>query len=145
MHRLHVPGFRIARVPITNAQYYLFAKATGYKTPDGWEDGRPPKELGSHPVVYVSFDDAMAYCVWLSEKTRPSSAAAQRSGVGEGGPGDRDQRAYPWGDEEPDANRCNFDMEHRRDDAGRHLSGGGKSVWLSGHERQCVGVDTQSV
>ena len=32
-----------------------------------WEHDEPPAGHGSHPVVLVDFDDALAYCRWLSE------------------------------------------------------------------------------
>ncbi|MEZ4833627.1 MAG: SUMF1/EgtB/PvdO family nonheme iron enzyme [Caldilineaceae bacterium] len=31
-HRLHLPAYRIARTPVTVAQFEVFVKATGYKT-----------------------------------------------------------------------------------------------------------------
>jgi len=42
-HKLALPAFSIARVPITNAQYLLFTQATGHTPPSGWEENRPPK------------------------------------------------------------------------------------------------------
>jgi hypothetical protein len=64
-----LPDYAMARVPITNAQYQLFVAATEQPVPEHWPDGRIPKGLESHPVVYVSWYDAMAYCHWLSQVT----------------------------------------------------------------------------
>ncbi len=98
LHRVEVAKFCIARVPITNAQYHLFVEATGYKAPDHWEGHRVPRGLESHPVVYVSWHDALMYCRWLSEITGrvimlPGEAQWEKAARG-----DQDQRAYPWGD-----------------------------------------------
>jgi formylglycine-generating enzyme required for sulfatase activity/energy-coupling factor transporter ATP-binding protein EcfA2 len=104
-HQLHLEAFLIAKTPITNAQYDLFVRDAGHSAPDYWADGRPPRGLESHPVVYVTWNDAMAYCDWLSRKmeksiTLPSEAQWEKAARG------KDKRIYPWGDEwEP--GKCN--------------------------------------
>lgn len=105
-HKLYLPEFQISHVPITNAQYAIFVKATDYKFPRHWVDGRISKGLESHPVVNVDWNDAIAYCKWLVEKlgksvTLPSEAEWEKTACG-----DRDQREYPWGDDF-DASKCN--------------------------------------
>ena len=106
IHRLALEPFLIARVPVTNAQYKLFVEATKHEAPSHWDEGLVPTGLESHPVVHVSWHDAMAYCKWLSavlgrEVTLPSEAQWERAARG----GD-DKRVYPWGDEF-EATRCN--------------------------------------
>ncbi len=93
-------------MPITNAQYLLFVQATGHRAPSHWEDGRPPRGLESHPVVNVSWHDAMAYCRWLSEVTGKSITLPSEAQWEKAARGDRDTREYPWGDDW-DPNRCN--------------------------------------
>ena len=61
----------IARTPVTNAEYAKFLKATGRKAPKYWKNGEMPKGREKHPVVYVSYDDALAYCTWMG-KSDPS-------------------------------------------------------------------------
>ena len=119
IHRVHLQRFQIARVPVTNAQYLFFVEAMGHELPGHWEDGRPPRGLESHPVVNVSWHDAITYCRWLSEVTGkpitlPSEAQwekAARGGLpspagGRGAGGEGGAREYPWGDEWDEA-RCN--------------------------------------
>lgn len=56
--------FAIAKFETTFEEYDRFAQATGLSLPDdeGW--GR-----GHRPVMNVSWDDATAYAVWLSQQT----------------------------------------------------------------------------
>ena len=58
----------IGRTPVTNGEYAKFLKATGHTPPRYWNDGKMPDGKDRHPVVNVSYDDAIAYCRWLSEK-----------------------------------------------------------------------------
>jgi len=106
-HTLYLPDYYLAKTPVTNAQYTAFVHATGHELPEHWEGGKllPGKE--DHPVVNVSWYDAVAYCNWLSQVTGkvyclPSEAEWEKAARG------TDGRIYPWGDELPDERRCNF-------------------------------------
>jgi len=104
--RVHVDTFLIAKAPITNAQYELFVKAKNYEKPEHWESGHPPREKMSHPVIYVSQHDAMAYCEWLSEITGKAVRLPTEAEWEKAARGDRDRREYPWGDKF-EVTRCN--------------------------------------
>ncbi len=64
IHSVRVSDFYIGKYEVTFAQYDAFCEATNRKKPDdeGW--GR-----GNRPVINVSWNDAVAYCKWLSQKT----------------------------------------------------------------------------
>lgn len=108
-HTVHLDAFYIARHPITSAQYRRFVDATGHRAPDHWKDkDYDPAARADHPVVDVSWHDAVAYCRWLSEQTGkpyslPSEAEWEKAARG------TDGRIYPWGDREPTPNLCNFE------------------------------------
>ncbi len=60
VHQVTLDGFWIGQCEVTNAQYRAFCTATGHTFPDytSWY----PYQGDDHPVVYVSWDDAQAYC-----------------------------------------------------------------------------------
>lgn len=80
--------FALGKYPITVAQFRKFVEETGYDTGDScvnqrmverhmvyelargfnWRSPGIPQD-DRHPVVCVSWDDAMAYTAWLSQKT----------------------------------------------------------------------------
>jgi formylglycine-generating enzyme required for sulfatase activity len=104
-HTLHLPDYYLAKTPVTNARYATFVQATDHHQPIHWEGGKPPKDKENHPVVYVSWHDAVAYCEWLSKVTGklyrlPSEAEWEKGARG------GDGRIYPWGNRW-DAQRCN--------------------------------------
>lgn len=105
-HKLYLPEYQIAKVPVTNAQYALFVKAANYDAPDDWQENRPPKGKESHPVVNVSWFDALAYCQWLGKMTGKHISLPSEAEWEKAARGDRDRRAYPWGDDF-DSSRCN--------------------------------------
>jgi len=63
-HEVRIKAFAISQTEVTFEDYDRFAQATGRKLPkdEGW--GR-----GKRPVVNVSWNDAVAYTEWLSERT----------------------------------------------------------------------------
>ncbi|NJL27939.1 MAG: SUMF1/EgtB/PvdO family nonheme iron enzyme [Thermoanaerobaculia bacterium] len=122
--------YEIGRFPVTQAQYQEFVEAGGYREARFWTDtrfdrGERPKtfggsfDLANHPVVGVSWFEAVAYCQWLTERlsafgrlepgwysrlpNEPEWEKAARGGLGMAS----NQRLYPWG-EAPSAEFCNF-------------------------------------
>jgi len=63
VHRVYLDSYYISKYEVTFAQYDKFCEGTGRSKPGdkGW--GR-----GSRPVISVSWNDAKAFCEWLSKK-----------------------------------------------------------------------------
>ena len=96
-HSLFLPEFKIAVFPITNTEYAQFLKSAKHPQPTGWLGAKPPRNKEDHPVVNVSWFDAVAYCTWLSAQTGrpyrlPTEAEWEKAARGEDG------RIYPWGE-----------------------------------------------
>jgi|WetSurMetagenome_2_1015567.scaffolds.fasta_scaffold28814_1 gamma-glutamyl hercynylcysteine S-oxide synthase len=93
-----VDSFLIDKYPVTNAQYYDFITNTGYRPTDTtrylrhWDSGIYRQGQEKYPVVYISFEDMLAYTKW-SQKRLPTEAEWQLAAQGE------DKRKWPWGDE----------------------------------------------
>jgi formylglycine-generating enzyme required for sulfatase activity len=101
IHRVHLSAYQIARHPVTNAQYELFVKATSYAAPKHWKNGEIPAGKEKHPVVYVTWQNAQAFCVWAGVRL-PTEAEWEKAARG------TDERKYPWGNEPPTVDLCNF-------------------------------------
>jgi len=129
VHRVHVGEFLISRFPVTQDEYARFVRAAGYPPPDlreppliaagsdeifrdlasryVWRDAAPPGGHGSHPVVLVRYDDAVAYCRWLTDEIGrfirlPTEAEWEKAARG-----GMDGSKYPWGNQ-IDPSRANF-------------------------------------
>ena len=103
--QIYLPEYWIGKYPVTNAQYAIFVEASGRRFPEHWKGGRPPEGKEDHPVVNVSWWDALAYCRWLAEVTGkpyrlPSEAQWEKAARG------TDGRMYPWGNR-GDSQKCN--------------------------------------
>lgn len=127
-HEVTLPTYYLARYPVTVAQFRAFVEDAKYKP----ADSDCLRGLPNHPVVWVSWADATAYCEWLTGKlqqmarrtaagpkgvdaaflrlcredrfrvTLPSEAEWEKAARG------ADGRIYLWGDE-PDPNCANYD------------------------------------
>ena len=102
--------FYVGKYPITNAQYEAFVQANVYELPKHWRDrGRIPVGKENHPIVFVSWRDAVSFCEWLSEETG-RKFRLPTEGEWEKAARSTDGREFPWGNEPPtkDNERCNF-------------------------------------
>lgn len=134
-------GFKIGRFAVTNAEYARFIEAGGYEheawwTPNGWTflqpGGHPLDNQEQHitqprlwqhsgfnsptqPVVAISWYEAAAYCLWLTEQGHsaswlpaeaeirlPTSLEWERAARGD------DRRRYPWGTDDLTPEHANY-------------------------------------
>ena len=98
-HRVTVAPFRLARAPVTRAEYERFLDATGHEAPPFWDD--PRFDDPRLPAVGPSWDDAIAFCRWIAASAGvdvglPTEAEWERAAKA-----DRDV-VWPWGDEGPE-------------------------------------------
>ncbi len=113
-HRIELPPYRVGLYPVTNAQYRLFVEGGGYEDSrywmeEGWvwrkENGIVAPEFWdepiwnnpNHPVVGISWHEAMAFASWLTVQLEmpvrlPTEAEWEKAARGSDG------RIYPWGD-----------------------------------------------
>jgi formylglycine-generating enzyme required for sulfatase activity len=93
-----VGRYAIDVTPVTNAQFAVFLKSSGYEPRHAqnflrhWAQGAPPPGRDDHPVVFVSLEDARAYAAWAGKRL-PTEEEWQYAAGG------REQRLYPWGHE----------------------------------------------
>lgn len=102
VHAVYLDAYKISKYEITFEQYDTFCDDTGRNKPDDAGYGR-----GNRPVVNVTWDDANAFCDWLSQKTGknihlPSEAQWEKAARG------TDQRKYPWGNDDPSCDMTNY-------------------------------------
>ena len=63
-HKVSISAFAISKFEISIAQYTRFARATSRRIPKTGD-----LDAETHPVFFVSWDDAVAYTRWLSTQT----------------------------------------------------------------------------
>jgi formylglycine-generating enzyme required for sulfatase activity len=130
-----VAAFKLAKYPLTNAQFKLFVDAGGYRekrwwTAAGWEaklkgwawkgseymeTNQPWTEprywqdakwnTPDQPVVGVSWYESVAFCQWLSEQTGEKIMLPTEQQWQFAAQG-QEGRVYPWG-KDWDGTRCN--------------------------------------
>lgn len=104
-HKIFLSPYYIYKYEVTFGQYEKFVKATGYKAGGGWEKYLNEKTV-NHPVVYVTWEDALKYCLWAGGNL-PTEAQWELAARGKEG------RIYPWGNRwDPDLSN-NFELKDK--------------------------------
>lgn len=137
-HPVTLDAFEMSAHPITMAQYERFVQETGYRSPGvhelplivatggrereevfrersdryAWRGTRPPAERLDHPVTLVRWEDAVAYCAWLSSLMgKPLRLPTEAEWEYAARAGSKDP--LPWG-EALDPSRANFLLDPRQ-------------------------------
>lgn len=113
VHTVEVDAFYIGKYEVTNAAFRQFREGPDYNNASYWPDRRvipDPSNLwttgrgggtpgnDNYAAAGITWDQAVAYCNWLSAKTGkkyrlPTEAEWEKAARG------NDQRRYPWGNE----------------------------------------------
>lgn len=103
-----VADFRLDTIDVTNSAFAAFVEARPEWSRDGvspeshngrylehWGAAGPSSEILAHPVTFVSWPAAVAYCQWKGRRL-PSEAEYEWAAQGPDSP-----TRYPWGDAPP--------------------------------------------
>jgi formylglycine-generating enzyme required for sulfatase activity len=91
-HTVTLPAFYIDKYEVTNLQYKKFNDATKRRSPTHFRNRTFPQGKADHPVTYVSWLDAKAYCEWAGKRL-PTDGEWEKAARG------TDGRWFPWGNE----------------------------------------------
>lgn len=109
-HQVTIPPFQMDRFAVTNTDFYRFTRSrpgwrksrVGGDYLRHWHEDQIPDGFATLPVVFVSWQAAVAYADWAGKRlpTEAEWEFAARGGLA-------DPR-YPWGSEEPTPKRANY-------------------------------------
>ena len=112
VHKVRLSAYRIAKFPVTVAEFQRFVDAGGYTKKEYWlvggfglhqEPGDWARQLENpdRPVAWVSWYAASAYAAWANCRL-PTEAEWERAARG------TEARKYPWGNDAPNPALLNF-------------------------------------
>jgi formylglycine-generating enzyme required for sulfatase activity len=105
-HSVTLDAFWIDRTEVTNALYDQCVQAGACQRPRRnssnvvdiyWAN----EQFANYPVIYVTWDDAQAYCQWAGRRL-PTEAEWEKAARG------ADGATYPWGNQAPDKTLANY-------------------------------------
>ena len=100
VHKVTLDAFWIDQTEVTNE---MFAKCVqdGSCNPPSNTTNYDDSDHADHPVVFISWTDANAYCSW-ADRRLPTEAEWEKAARGE------NALIYPWGNNAPNSNLLNY-------------------------------------
>ncbi|NOZ53720.1 MAG: formylglycine-generating enzyme family protein [Gammaproteobacteria bacterium] len=89
-YTVDLPAYYIDIYEVTNLQYEKFNNETKRRSPRHFRNRTFPEGKVDHPVTYVSWEDANAYCQWAGKRL-PTDKEWEKAARG------NDARIFPWG------------------------------------------------
>jgi serine/threonine-protein kinase len=107
-HKVTLPGYWIDKTEVTNRQYQLCLDSGGCTKLNNVSSPTRPDYFASaayadYPVIWVSWDQANAYCKWAGRRL-PTENEWEKAARGV------DARLYPWGNDAPNNTLSNYDL-----------------------------------
>ncbi len=102
-HKVYLDAFAIDRFEATGKDFerYLAANPKQHPTITGWDGRTVLPDMANRPVFGLTWKRCRDYCRWQGKRL-PTEAEWERAAAG------LESRRYPWGNEEPDPSRANF-------------------------------------
>jgi formylglycine-generating enzyme required for sulfatase activity len=105
VHTVYLDDYYISKYEISVSQYNVFCMDTGTQTLSNEYYLRSYQK--DYAAFYISWEEANAYCQWLSQKTGenihlPTEAQWERAARG------TNQNRYPWGNTPPDCSIVSY-------------------------------------
>ena len=113
-HEVDLDAFWIDETEVTTRMYALCVQAGACLPPQNESSYTRERyfidaQYANYPVIYVSWEDANAYCKWAG-RALPSEAQWEKAARG------TDGRLYPWGNQVPEKDLLNnFDVSFLED------------------------------
>lgn len=99
VHEVTLNAFYIGKYEITNRQYKAFIELTGLKPPTTWGEGNFSEQDADHPVTGITWEDAYAYCDWLSDFSKKKYRLPTEAEWEYAARGGLTGMIYPWGND----------------------------------------------
>jgi serine/threonine-protein kinase len=113
VHTVTLDAFWIDQTEVTNAMYAKCVDAGACSPPTSTSSYTRDSyygnfEFGSYPVIYVSWNDAKAYCTW-ADRRLPTEAEWEKAASWNDAT--QEKYTYPWGNDAPTNDLLNYKSE----------------------------------